>query len=161
MAVAQEEQCTWLEYRRMSVVPASMPLERRRTSQNLQDSKDGTPMAVFAENVAVEYGGNPADFFQGLRSGWYLAAVPAGWMRQHNQEVYLESKNQEPGDHHPSHAAVAGPKDNKVRPRLAEKYEWVVQPPNRFDLQSETTAARSWLCPVCAPPGHRSVAQFC
>ena len=29
--------------------------ERRPTSQNFQNSKDGTPMSVFAENVAVAH----------------------------------------------------------------------------------------------------------
>jgi hypothetical protein len=54
-------------------------------------------------------------------------------MRQHDQDVYLDPDNQDPEDEHPSHAAVAGPKDGKLRPKLAEKYEWVIAPPNRYD----------------------------
>ena len=30
-------------------------------------------------------------------------------------------------------AAVDGVKDTKTRPKLADKYEWVVPPSNRFD----------------------------
>src|SRR6266852_7640212 len=86
--------------------------ERRPTSQNFQNSKDGTPMSVFAENVAVAHGETPADFLKGRWSGWYLAAVPAGWMREHGQKVYLDPDNQDPDDEHPSHAAVDGPKND-------------------------------------------------
>ena len=107
--------------------------ERRPTSQNFQDSKDGTPMSVFAENVAVDYGETPGDFLKGRWSSWHLAAVPVEWMRQHRQKVYLDPDNQDPEDKHPSHAAVDGPKDAKMRPKLAEKYEWIVPPPNLRD----------------------------
>ena len=46
---------------------------------------------------------------------------------------YLDPDNQDAEDNHPSHAAVDGPKDAKIRPKLAEKYEWIVPPPNRYD----------------------------
>ena len=90
-------------------------------------------MSVFAENVALAHGEAPADFLRGQWSGWYLAALPAGWMRQHNQKVYLDPENQDPNDEHPSHAAVDGPKDAKMRPKLAERWEWIVPPTNRYD----------------------------
>lgn len=105
--------------------------EWRPTSQNFQNSKDGT-MSVFAENVAVKHEETPTDFLKGRWSVWYLAAVPADWMRKHDQKVYLDPDNQDPADEHPSHAAVDGPKDSKMRPKLAEKYEWIVPPPNRY-----------------------------
>ena len=107
--------------------------ERRPTYQNFQDSPDGTPMSVFAENVAVEQGEEPADFLSGLWSLWLLAALPASWMRECGQKVYLDAKNQEPDDFHPSHAAVDGPKPNKIRSKLGERYEWVVPPLNRHE----------------------------
>jgi hypothetical protein len=107
--------------------------ERRPTSQNFQNSKDGSPMSVFAENVAMAHGEVPSDFVKGRWSGWYLAAVPVESMREHSQKVYLDPYNQDPDDSHPSHAAVDGPKDSKTRPKLAANYEWVIPPPNRFD----------------------------
>lgn len=107
--------------------------ELRPTSQNFQNSKDGTPMSVFAENVAIEHGETANDFLRGMWSGWYLVAVPSEWMRQNNQKVYLDPANQDPEDWHPSHAAVAGLKDSKIRKKLADKYEWVIPPPNRYD----------------------------
>jgi hypothetical protein len=55
--------------------------ERRPSSQNFQDSPDGTPMSVFAENIARAAGELPPDFLTGQWSGFYLAAVTAGWMR--------------------------------------------------------------------------------
>jgi len=115
-------------------VPDKVRKERRPTSQNFQDSRDGTPMSVFAENVAVEHGETATDFLKGVWSGWYLVAVPTEWMRQNSQKVYLDPGNQDPEDRHPSHAAVDGPKDQKTRKKLAEKYEWIVPPPNRYDL---------------------------
>jgi hypothetical protein len=72
--------------------------ERRPTSQNFNDSKDGTPMSVFAENVAIAHGEAPADFLRGRWSEWYLVAVTAGAMRQLGQEVYLDSFNQDTDD---------------------------------------------------------------
>ena len=90
-------------------------------------------MSVFAENVAEAHGEIPTDFLKGRWSGWYLAAVTAGWMRSHDQRVYLDTDNQDADDTHPSHAAVDGPKDAKTRPKLAANYEWIVPPPNRFD----------------------------
>src|SRR5580700_1809316 len=62
--------------------------ERRPTSQNFQDSQDDTPMSVFAENIARAAGEVPADFLKGTWSGFYLASVTAGWMRECGQEVY-------------------------------------------------------------------------
>jgi hypothetical protein len=115
------------------VVYDKLRKERRPTSQNFQNSKDGTPMSVFAENVAVVHGEIPADFLKGCWSGWYLAALPADWVREHAQKVYLDPDNQDPKDEHPSHAAVDGIKDPKMRQKLAEKYEWIVPPPNRYD----------------------------
>jgi hypothetical protein len=104
----------------------------RPTSQNFQDSRDGSPMSVFAENLAVEHGERPSDFLQGLWSAWNLTAVPAGWMRECQQSVYRDLKNQEPDDFHPSHAAVEGSKANsKLRSKLAERFEWVVGPSKR------------------------------
>ena len=90
-------------------------------------------MSVFAENVAVAHGEVPSDFLKERWSGWYLAAVSAESMRKYNQKVYLDPHNQDPEDNHPSHAAVDGAKDSKLRPKLADNYEWVVPPPNRFD----------------------------
>src|SRR5277367_3212675 len=94
-----------------------------------QNSKDEIAMSVFAENIAQAHGEIPSDILKGRWSGWYLAAVPTEWMRQHNQKVYLDPDNQDSDDYHPSHAAVDGPKDAKMRPKLAAKYEWVVPPP--------------------------------
>ena len=88
-------------------------------------------MSVFAENVAIVHEETPADFLKGRWSVWYLAAVPAGWMRENDQKVYLDPDNQDPEDEHPSHAAVDGPKDSKMRPKLVEKYEWIVPPSHR------------------------------
>jgi hypothetical protein len=107
--------------------------ERRPTSQNFQNSKDESAMSVFAENVALAHGEVPSDFLKGRWADWYLAAVPAEWMRQHNQKVFLDADSQDAEDYHPSHAAVDGAKDAKMRPKLADKYEWVVAPPNRFE----------------------------
>jgi hypothetical protein len=107
--------------------------ERRPTSQNFQNSKDATPMSVFAENVAVEHGESPIDFLKGVWSGWCLVAVPTSWMRENGQKVYLDQDVQDPNDWHPSHTAVAGLKDPKTRKRLAEGYEWIVPPLNRYD----------------------------
>jgi hypothetical protein len=106
--------------------------ERRPTSQNFQDSQDGSPMSVFAENVAMAHGEIPSDFIKGRWSGWYLAAAPVESMREHSQKVYLDPHNQDADDSHPSHAAVDGPKDSKTRPKLAAHYEWVIPPPDRF-----------------------------
>jgi len=105
--------------------------EQRPTSHNFQNSKDGTPMSVFAENVAVVHGEAVTDFLRGVWSESYLVAVPTEWMRQNGQKVYLDPDNQDPEDWHPSHAAVDGVKDKKTRPKLAEKYEWIIPPPNR------------------------------
>jgi hypothetical protein len=108
--------------------------ERRPSSQNFQDSQDGSPMSVFAENIAGAAGKVPTDFLKGEWSGFYLAAVTAGWMRQCDQDVYPDPENQEVDDRFESHAAVRGPKDKqKLRSKLAKGYEWVVAPPNRFD----------------------------
>jgi len=110
--------------------------EWRPTSQNFQDSKDGTPMSVFAENVANANGELPSAFVRegGLWAGWYLAAITAGWMRELGQAVYLDPANQDPNDIYQSHAAVEGPKDNKTRSKISSKYEWVIPPLNRYDL---------------------------
>lgn len=67
--------------------------ELRPTSQNFQDSKDGTPMSVFAENVAVASGEVPIDFLRNRWSEWCLVAVSAGAMREHGQAVYLQPRN--------------------------------------------------------------------
>ncbi len=107
--------------------------EQRPTSQNFQNSRDGTPMSVFAENVAVAHGETAIDFLKGMWSEWYLAAVPVEWMRQNNQIVYLDPENQDPEDWHPSHTAVAGLKDEKTRKKLTEKYEWVIPPSTSHD----------------------------
>jgi hypothetical protein len=74
--------------------------EWRPNSQNFQDSKDGTPMSVFAENVANAHGESPSDFVRedGIWAGWFLAAIPAGWMRKLGQSVYLDPANQDPND---------------------------------------------------------------
>jgi hypothetical protein len=107
--------------------------ELRPTSQNFQDSPDGSPMSVFAENVALAHGESPGDFLTGRWSVWYLAAVNAGSMRACGQRVYLDPHNQDEDDMHPSHAAVAGPKDQKHRSKLSRNYEWVVAPANRYE----------------------------
>ena len=107
--------------------------ERRPTSQNFNDSKDGSPMSVFAENVATEHGETPQDFLRGRWAGWCLAAVRAAAMRQHRQEVYLDLHSQDPDDRYASHAAVRGRKDTKTRSRLGKDYEWIVPPPNRYE----------------------------
>jgi|SRR5712692_266565 len=39
--------------------------ERRPTSRNFQDSNDGSPMSVFAENIAIAHGEVPAGFLRG------------------------------------------------------------------------------------------------
>jgi hypothetical protein len=106
--------------------------ERRPTSQNFNDSKDGSPMSVFAENVANASGEAPEVFLRGRWIGWYLAAVRAGAMRQHGQQVYLDPHNQDPEDCYSSHAAVEGRKDTKTRSKLARDYEWVIAPPDRY-----------------------------
>jgi hypothetical protein len=90
-------------------------------------------MSVFAENIAIMHGEATADFLRGIWSSWYLAAVPAQWMRENGQKVYLDPDNQDPEDFHPSHTSVEGPKDAKMRPRLAQKYEWITPPPNLHD----------------------------
>jgi hypothetical protein len=107
--------------------------EWRPTSQNFQDSQDGTPMSVYAENIAITCGESPQDFLRGRWSEWHLAAVTAGRMRLLHQSVYCDPANQDPDDFHPSHAAVRGPKDGKMRPKLGREYEWIVPPKNRHD----------------------------
>jgi hypothetical protein len=104
--------------------------ERRPTSQNFQNSNDGTPMSVFAENVAQAHGESPQDFLRGVWSDWLLVAVLAEDMRAHKQKVYLDPNNQDSTDFHPSHAAVDGDKNDKTRKKLAEKFEWIKSPPN-------------------------------
>src|SRR5690349_7892727 len=88
--------------------------ERRPTSQNFDDSQDGTPMSVYAENIAIAHGEKPDDFLKGHWSAYFLAAVRAGSMRQQGQRVYPDPHNQDPDDSHPSHSAVAGRKDGKT-----------------------------------------------
>lgn len=105
--------------------------EWRPSSQNFQDSQDGTPMSVFAENIATEHEEKPRDFLLGSWSAWFLGAVTAGWMRECGQSVYLDLHNQEPDDVHPSHAAVEGPKPSKHRGKLAKFFEWI-EPPERL-----------------------------
>lgn len=90
-------------------------------------------MSVFAENVAIAHGENPAGFLMGRWGAFYLAAVTAGWMRQNGQEVYLDPHNQDDDDRFHSHTAVRGPKSGKQRKKLADGYEWVIPPPNRLD----------------------------
>ena len=107
--------------------------ERRPTSQNFQDSSDGTPMSVYAENLAVAHGESPSDFLRGRWTEWYLAAVTARRMRHLGQHVYPDPANQDADDFHPSHAAVRGLKDRNTRPKLAEEYEWIVAPKNRYE----------------------------
>lgn len=107
--------------------------EWRPTSQNFQNSKDEPSMSVFAENVADAHDEKPTDFLRGRWSRHYLAAVLAGDMRKFGQQVYLDPDNQDADDNHPSHAAVEGAKDSKIRPKLAQNYEWVIPPPNRND----------------------------
>jgi hypothetical protein len=106
--------------------------EWRPTSQNFQNTRGETSMSVFAENIAELSGEQPADFLRGRWSLYLLAAVRAGDMRMHGQKVYLDLANQDPDDFHPSHAAVDGPKESKLRQKLAENYEWVVPPSNRY-----------------------------
>jgi hypothetical protein len=122
-------------YRRINpdwIVYDSNSGERRPTSQNFQDSKDGSPMSVFAENVMIARGESPVDLLRGIWNEWFLVAIPAGWMRECGQEVYLDTANQDPDDWRPSHASVRGRKDGKVRARLGKYYEWVTSPPNRY-----------------------------
>lgn len=90
-------------------------------------------MSVFAENVAISNGEAPEDFLRGRWSGWYLAAVRAGDMRRHGQEVYLDPHNQDADDRYASHAVVSGRKDTKTRSKLGKDYEWVIAPPNRYE----------------------------
>ncbi len=106
--------------------------ERRPSSQNFQDSQDGSPMSVFAENIASANGESPTDFLKGRWESFYLAAVTAGWMRECGQDVYPDPDNQDPGDRFHSHVAVRGAKKSKVRKKLADGYEWVIAPPNRY-----------------------------
>jgi hypothetical protein len=118
-------------FRRIS--PACIVFDRnknqwRPTSQNFQDSKDGTPMSVFAENIANSHGEVPSDFLRGRWSAWHLAALPAGWMRECGQSVYPEKANQDPDDTFQSHTAVEGPKPTNQRGKLGERFEWVVAP---------------------------------
>src|SRR5580692_7930379 len=72
--------------------------ERRPTSQNFQDSQDGTPMSVYAENIASESNEHPDDFLKDRWSTWHLAAVNAGRMRKLNQDVYPDLANQDADD---------------------------------------------------------------
>ena len=103
--------------------------EKRPSSQNFQNSKDETGMSVYAENVVIATGEVPADFLRGRWSAWYLAAIPAGWMRECGQRVYLDFDSQDADDINPAHAAVAGDKPTKIRSKLGERFEWVVAPP--------------------------------
>jgi hypothetical protein len=98
--------------------------ERRPTSQNFQDSTDGTPMSVYAENLAKAHGESPEHFLQGRWSAWYLVAVTAGRMRELGQHVYPDSANQDPDDFFHSHSAVRGSKHGSTRPKLVQKFEW-------------------------------------
>ncbi len=102
--------------------------QHRPTSQNFQDSANGTPMSVFAENIAKLHGESVEGFLGGHWSGWYLVAVVAGNTRELGQDVYPDLANQPANDFFNSHAAVEGPKDRKVRSKLAKGYEWIVAP---------------------------------
>lgn len=103
----------------------------RPTSQNFQDSANGTPMSVFAENIAKLHGESAEGFLRGHWSSWYLVAVIAGRMRELSQDVYPDLGNQPADDFFHSHAAVEGPKDHKTRSKLAKDHEWIVVPPNQ------------------------------
>ena len=103
--------------------------QRRPTSANFSDSSDGTPMSVYAENIALSNGEKPEDYLQGRWASFFLAAVIAGNMREHGQEVYPDPENQDADEVFQSHAAVKGKKDNKTRKKLGEKSEWVIPPP--------------------------------
>jgi len=102
----------------------------RPTSQNFQDSRDGTPMSVFAENLAHAHGELPSDFLQGRWSEWGLAAVMAGRMRELGQRVYSDSHNQDEHERFESHSAVAGSK-KKVMKQMSATAEWVITPRSR------------------------------
>jgi hypothetical protein len=113
------------------VVWDSNSKQLRPTSQNYQDSNDGTPMSVYAENIAREQNETiPDDFLRGRSAAWHLVAVTAGDMRKNKQVVRLETANQDDDDRHPSHAVVEGPKDGKMRSKLGANYEWIKAPPN-------------------------------
>jgi hypothetical protein len=103
----------------------------RPSSQAFQNSKDQNKMSVFAENVAIQHRETAEVFLKGRWSDVYLAAVPAGWMRENGQIVYLDPHDQEPDERYESHAAVHGPKRTAIRSKLAERYEWIVRPPNK------------------------------
>jgi hypothetical protein len=90
-------------------------------------------MSVFAENVLLADGENPTDLLKGIWAHWYLVAISAESMREHGQKVYLDPDNQDREDQHASHTAVDGSKDGKTRKKLAEKYEWIVPPPNLYE----------------------------
>jgi len=101
----------------------------RATSQNFQDSKDGTPMSVFAENIADEHGELPAHFLLGRWSDWGLAAVVAGHMRELGQRVYPDPHNQDAEDRFESHSAVAGNKKaQNIRKRMSDRAELIIVP---------------------------------
>lgn len=90
-------------------------------------------MSVYAENIAIKHAESPQDFLRGRWSEWHLASVTAGRMRQLRQRVYCDTANQDGDDFHPSHAAVQGTKDGKMRSKLGAEYEWIVSPMNRYN----------------------------
>jgi len=91
-------------------------------------------MSVFAENIATLNGEAPEDFLTGPWAAFYVAAVTAGWMRECDQSVYPDPEHQDQADRFESHSAVEGRKDKqKVRSKLAKRYEWVIPPSNRLD----------------------------
>lgn len=89
-------------------------------------------MSVFAENLALANGETPDQFLQGVWEEFHLAAVTAGWMRENGQAVYPDAENQPNDDRFESHAAVRGAKKEKTRKKLAERYEWIIAPDDRF-----------------------------
>jgi len=100
----------------------------RPTSQNFQDSRDGTPMSVFAENLAQAHGELPAHFLLGRWSEWGLAAVVAGQVRELGQRVYPDPHNQDQDERFESHAAIAGSKAKNVMKQMSGWAEWVITP---------------------------------
>lgn len=109
----------------------------RPTSQAFIDPSDGSPMSVFAENIAQTYNEKPADFLRGHWSCWLLAAIQAGAARTLGMEVYPDPENQDSAEDFKSHSSVRGDK-RKVKQKLAQKAEWIVAP-NRIGSRGSTS----------------------
>jgi hypothetical protein len=95
----------------------------RPSSQAFNDSQDGSPMSVFREDVLISEHREPTSVLTGTYSGYGLAFLRAGVVRENGQGVAPDPLPDET-----AHALVFGPKPTKLRKRLAKAAELLILP---------------------------------